>query len=139
MNNNINKNSQVYGVVALVRKGERYLLLQERHEILRGFWGPPHGKSDSNDVDESSTVVRETFEETGLKVLPTRKLLDKVADSRVNKVSFWEVNVIGGHLAISEKECMGYGWFTLDEALRLTLYPATREVFETLAHKDSQR
>lgn len=122
------------GIVALVRNPEgKFLLLEDSREQMRGCWAPPHGRCEVSDFTEEAGVVRETFEETGLQVRPLRALLTQPADTKVKTVSFWLVNVVGGNLRIDPSESSNHGWFSVDEALRLRLYPGTRKFFSRVA------
>ena len=123
-----------HGIVSLVRNKEnKFLLLEDCREEMRGCWAPPHGRCEETDENEESGVIRETFEETGLKVSPVRKLLTQPADTKVKTVSFWVVNLIGGEMKIDANETSNHDWFTIDEALKEKLYPGTRLFFEKVA------
>ena len=79
--------------------------------------------------------MRDVKEETGLDVLPTRKLYTQPADTKIKTVSFWTADVIGGNLDLN-RESSGHGWFTVDEALQLELYPGTRAFLEQVQRGD---
>jgi len=120
-----------HGVVALVRNDEgKFLLLEDSREAMLGRWAPPHGRCETTDESEAAGVERETFEETGLLVKPLRKLLTQPADTKVKTVSFWLVELRGGELAIDPSETARHGWFTVDEALGMKLYPGTKLFFD---------
>lgn len=120
-----------HGIVAVVRnKNSKYLLLEDCREQMLEHWAPPHGRCQVSDVSEEDSVIRETREETGLKVEPVRKLLTQTADTKVKTVSFWLVDLLGGEITIDASETSNYGWFTLDEVLSKKLYPGTKLFFE---------
>jgi 8-oxo-dGTP pyrophosphatase MutT (NUDIX family) len=120
-----------HGIVALVRnKDYRFLLLEDGRAEMRGHWAPPHGRCESTDASEEAGVIRETFEETGLNIQPVRKVLTQPADTKVKTVSFWLVDTLPGEITLDTEESSNYGWFTVDEALSLTLYPGTKLFFE---------
>lgn len=123
-----------HGIVSLVRDQHgRFLLLEDGRDEMNGRWAPPHGRCEATDVDEKAGVIRETEEETGLIVRPVRVLLTQPADTKVKTVSFWLVDYIGGEMQIDSSESSDYGWFTLQEALAMNLYPGTQIFFEKIA------
>lgn len=119
-----------HGVVVLIKRDKKILLLKDSRVLMLNRWAPPYGRCDKIDQNEKAAVVREVFEETGLRVLPLKKIWTTKADTKIKTVSFWQAEVIGGALKIDEKETSEYGWFTLDEALNLELYPGTKKFFE---------
>lgn len=122
-----------HGIVALVRDQDgKFLLLQDARQPMQGCWAPPHGRCEAGDASEEAGVVRETAEETRLQVRPVKKLLTQPADTKVATVSFWLVETLGGELAIDKSETGEYGWFDIDEALALNLYPGTKSFFQKL-------
>lgn len=54
---------------ALILRRNRILLVERGREPLKGFWSLPGGVLETGETLESA-VVREVFEETGLKVKP---------------------------------------------------------------------
>lgn len=119
-----------HGVVAIIKKNSRYLLLKDCRELMLNHWGPPHGRCERFDKTEEECVAREVFEETSLKVKPIKKLRTAEADTKVKTVSFWLVELMDGEIKLDRSESSEYGWFTVDEALKLTLYPGTKKFFE---------
>lgn len=120
-----------HGIVALIRdKNGKYLLLEDCRKQMLGYWAPPHGRCEATDASEENGVMRETREETGLEVKPVKKLLTQPADTKVKTVSFWLVSLLGGEITIDTSETSNHGWFTVDEALNMKLYPGTKLFFE---------
>lgn len=118
------------GVVVIIKKGDKILLLKDSREPMLGYWGPPHGRCEPTDSSEEETVVREVLEETNLKVKPIKKLWTTEADTKIKIVSFWEAELNGGEIKIDPAESSEYRWFTVDEALKLKLYPGTKKFLE---------
>lgn len=120
-----------HGVVALIKKDGKYLLIKESRDLLNGHFGPPHGRTNPEDINEQAAVIREVKEEVGLVVTPLKKLVTIPADTKVKTVSFWLVQIVGElNIKIDPSEASEYGWYTPDEALSLTLYPGTKKFFE---------
>ncbi len=121
-----------HGIAAIVIKEGKFLLLEDSRHPMSGYWGPPHGRCTSEDPSEWDCVAREVLEETSLNVRPIRKLWTTKADTKVESVSFWLVEVLGGNIKIDAKESRSQGWFTLDDALKVKLYPGTRRFLTLL-------
>ena len=120
-----------HGIVALVRTDNKYLLLEDSRNLMRGFWAPPHGRCKENDKSEQDAIIREVREETGLIVQPVRKITTVPAATKVKTVSFWIVETDENQkIILDTSESSQYGWFTIQEALRLKLYPGTKKFFE---------
>lgn len=119
-----------HGVVVVVKRGKRILLLKDSRDLMLGRWAPPHGRCETTDATEEDAVIRETLEETELRVKPLRKLWTTKADTKVKTVSFWEVIVKKGKIVLDKTESSEYGWFSISEALSLELYPGTRKFFQ---------
>lgn len=58
---------RIRGVGAIIRDGDRLLLVQRGHEPARGQWSVPGGKVERGESDREA-VAREIAEETGLVV-----------------------------------------------------------------------
>jgi 8-oxo-dGTP pyrophosphatase MutT (NUDIX family) len=119
-----------HGVVVIIDKDNKFLLLEDSRELMKGKWGPPHGRCKNTDKTEEDSVIRETYEETGFKVKPLRKLWTTKADTKVKTVSFWLAEIIDGKIKINKKESSNFGWFTINEATTLNLYPGTSSFFK---------
>lgn len=118
-----------HGVVVLIKNDKKFLFLKDSRELMLDYWAPPHGRCDKSDKNEKATVIREVIEETNLQVLPIKKIWETGADTKVKTVAFWLAEITGGEIKIDERESSDYGWFTLDEALTLKLYPGTKKFF----------
>jgi len=120
-----------HGIVALVRTDDKYLLLEDSRKLMLGYWSPPHGRCNPEDNREEDAVIREVREETGLVVKPIKKVATLPADTKVKTVSFWLVETgKNQEIKLDKSESSQYDWFTIDEALRLKLYPGTKKFFE---------
>lgn len=112
---------------ALVRDGERILLVQRGRPPLQGFWGLPGGAVELGETVEAA-VVREVAEETGLAVAVTRFLgyLDAVERDEAQRVRYHyvillvEAEVRGGELAPGD-DAAAAEWVTAAEARRYPL------------------
>ena len=125
-----------HGIVALIQNDEeKILLLEDAREQMKGLWAPPHGRCEPSDKSEENGVKREVYEETGLKVEPFRKIHTQAADTKVRTVSFWLVTASTDDVKLDD-ESSSSGWFTIQEALALPLYPGTKKFFEMVQRGD---
>jgi len=124
-----------HGIVALVMKDDKFLLLKDARKLMLGSWAPPHGRCKTSDSSEEEAVKREVFEETKIRIIPINKVWTTKADTKVKTVSFWLVKYSKGEVKLDEKESSNFGWFTLDEALNLKLYPGTKKLLTLVKSK----
>jgi len=130
-------NLSSHGIVALVQKEGRFLLLEDARELMRGLWAPPHGRCEEIDSSEEDSVKREVYEETGLRVEPIRKIHTQPADTKVKTVSFWLAETNDDKVKLDD-ESSNSGWFTIGEALELPLYPGTKSFFDMVQRNEIQ-
>ncbi len=102
----------VGGVV--IKKENKYLLVQEKQEIAYGLWNLPAGKVDEG-LSIEETAVKEAKEETGYDVKLVRKIgiYQEKAENAVKHV--FEAEIIGGKLNFPEDEILDAQWFTFKE------------------------
>ena len=121
-----------HGIVAIIIKNKKFLLLKDARNLMFNYWAPPHGRCNNSDASERNSVIREVREETSLHVKPIKKIWTIDADTKVKTVSFWSTEIVDGEINIDKRESSEYGWFTLGEALKLKLYPGTKKFFVLL-------
>lgn len=122
-----------HGIVAVVRKDDRFLLIKEARDVMHGHWGPPHGRVNPEDRTEEDAVIRETKEEIGIDIRPIKKIVTVAADVKTKTLSFWLVEQVGEqNMIFDPSEISESGWFTVSEALDLPLYPATKKLFSDI-------
>lgn len=102
----------VAGVV--LKKDDKYLLVQEKQPRAYGLWNLPAGRVDKGDSIEE-TAVREAKEETGFEVKLVRKLDIFQESEKTPPKHAFEAEIVGGELNYPEDELLGAKWFTLDE------------------------
>lgn len=115
---------------ALVRDGERFLLVQRGRPPFEGFWGLPGGGVELGET-VAEAAVREVREETGLQVQVTRFLgyadgIERDAQGRVRwhyVIMYVEVRVAGGALQAAD-DARAVRWVTPAEARQLPLTDA---------------
>jgi len=116
----------VAGVV--IKKEDKYLLVQESQEKCYGKWNPPAGKVDEGDSIEK-TAVKEAKEESGFDVELVRKIgiYQEKATDAVKHV--FEAKIIGGEISFPEDEILDVKWFSIDEVKAMAEKDELREKF----------
>lgn len=104
------------GVVVgcLIKKDDKYLLVQENQESARGLWNLPAGHVDKDESLEEA-ALREVKEETGfdVKLLAHIALYHEAASKSVKHV--YSAEVTGGELSAQEGEILTVEWLTFEE------------------------
>lgn len=121
---------------ALVRDGERFLLVQRKRPPFEGYWGLPGGGVELGET-VSEALRREVREETGLDVAVGRLLgyidaIDQDDSGRIRYhyvIMYFEAEVQGGTLTAAD-DAAAVRWVTLAEARSL---PLTDAVERTIA------
>lgn len=118
------------GVVAIIEDNGKYLLLQDAQKIMYEFWGFPAGVCRDDDKNEKESLIKIVLKETDLKITPVKKLFSMKADTKIKRVSFWLTQLNDTkEVHIDPIGSLDYGWFTPRHALKLKLYPGTRNFF----------
>ncbi|MBU0707506.1 NUDIX hydrolase [Patescibacteria group bacterium] len=102
----------VAGVV--IKKDDKYLLVQEIGPRARGLWNWPSGRVEQGDTIEE-TAVKEAKEETGYDVKLIRKIGIFQIDINTPPKHSYEAEIVGGELDYPKNEIMNAKWFTLVE------------------------
>lgn len=132
------------GTDAVIYNGAGQLLLIKRSDS--GLWGVPGGQLDPLEPPALG-VIREVFEETGLKVVPvsllgvfggtdTFRLRYPNGDEVNPVVALFECRVVGGELRNRDGEATEVAFFSPDE-LPPNLTPITGYLLSMLAQKKS--
>lgn len=112
----------------------RLLLVQQRDD---GVWSTPGGVIEPDERPEDA-VVRETLEETGLRVTPQRVLAVfggpefvvryPNGDETQYVIAAYVCRVVGGTPRADGEETTAVHWWSFDDAQRLPLAPWLRSV-----------
>lgn len=107
-------------VGGVIKKDNKYLLVQEAQEKCRGKWNIPAGHLDPNEsVFEGAK--REIFEESGLEVELTGIALigNRVMEDDELLGLVFSTEITGGEIKINPGEILDIKWFTYDEILNM--------------------
>lgn len=121
--------------IGVIVRDDRVLLVQRLPHKEFGFmWECPGGKVEPGEMP-GEALIRELREEVGLQrhyagYGPIAKMdFDPPIVKRACRLHYFRLTVFDGF----EPECnegIGYGWFTRDEAMRLTLAPGNRKLHQ---------
>ncbi len=103
---------------AVIKKDDKYLLVQEKAKHCYGLWNWPAGRVDVGETIEEG-AIREAKEESGFDVKLIRKLDIFQNDVNDSARHAFEAEIIGGELYIDTEEFLDVKWFTLDEILAM--------------------
>ncbi|MGH8958166.1 MAG: NUDIX hydrolase [Acidimicrobiia bacterium] len=121
---------------AVLRSGDRYLLVRRGRPPHEGKWAVPGGKVRLGETMREA-VTREVEEETGLAVEVGKPIwVGEAMDSGLPPTWHFilidfEASLAGGDLRVGD-DAAEIGWFTLEEALRLPLTDTMHELFEAI-------
>lgn len=109
------------GAAAIIRNDKGQILLQKRADNLR--WGLPGGGVEPGE-EPADAAVRETYEETGLRVIPISLVgvfggkMQVIAYANGDKSAYisitFECRIVGGEINPDPDETLGVQWFNPD-------------------------
>ncbi len=138
MKNEVKKLDElVVGASAAIIDYRGKIFLTERNSSLLDFggcWTFPGGKVEGTDKTVKETMIREVEEETGFKPKSAVKFGFYKSHSGPRRIIslVFLVREWTGKLKIQEEEVSNVGWFYYDEAIKLKLAFAYRNVIEDL-------
>ena len=107
-------------VGGVIKKDNKYLLVQEAQEKCRGKWNIPAGHLDPNETIFEG-AKREIFEESGFNVELTG--IAHIANRVMTNDEFigfvFSTEITGGEISINPAEILDIKWFTYDEIMNM--------------------
>jgi len=128
------------GVV--IKRDNKYLLVQENKVKVRGLWNLPAGKVEKG-LTFAENAKKEAKEETGydVKIIKEIGIFHKDGEGTVKHV--FEAQIDGGDLKLPKEEILDAKWFTLDEIRKMKdelRNPWVLEAIELLEnHKNAEK
>jgi 8-oxo-dGTP diphosphatase len=102
-------------IVAVVLKGDRFLVIQRGPEVPdAGYWAPPTGKVEPGESQQAA-VIREVREEVGLEVRPIRKVWECISAGGTHTLHWWLAEYVDGEVRLDAREVSGVRWPDLAE------------------------
>jgi len=103
---------------AVIKKDNKYLLVQEKQPKAYGLWNFPAGHVDLGDTIEQ-TAVKEAKEESGYDVELVGKI-DIFQEQATEAVKHaFAARIIGGELNYPADEILDAQWFTYEQILQM--------------------
>ena len=107
-------------VGGVLRRDNKYLLVQEAQENCRGKWNIPAGHLDPNETIFEG-AKREIFEESGFNVELTG--VAYIANRVMSNDEFigfvFSTEILSGEISINPEEILDIKWFTYDEIMNM--------------------
>ncbi len=116
------------GIAAVIRKNEKYLMIQQSKDPYRGYWGIVHGSVEPSDKSEEDAVKREVREELGIEI----NIPEKIATTYVNNIEtgWWLAEYQSGEIRVDKSEISECRELPLSKIFNLRLFPPTKEFFQ---------
>jgi len=112
------KRARQFSSIVIYFDGKKVLLLKRKDDVpYGGKWGFPGGGAEKGETPEEA-AIRETAEETGIKVLPEDLVfLDKVVSPDKRDVHVFACKNFEGNVDAQKvyKEHDGYEWVAMDK------------------------
>ena len=107
-------------VGGVLKKDNKYLLVQEAQEKCRGKWNIPAGHLDPNETIFEG-AKREIFEESGFKVELTgiAHIANRVMPNDELIGFVFSTEILSGEISINPSEILDIKWFTYDEIMNM--------------------
>ena len=128
---------QKVAVNGFIRDGNRFLITRRssRNDWKPGEWDIPGGTVEFGEVDPTSALSREIFEETGLRV-GIGKLLhlySSVTDSRRHQFQIiYDCEFLGGEIRLNPEEHDGFQWVSEGETDGLPLIAFLKDYMDRI-------
>lgn len=119
------------GVVAIIERDRRYLMIRRPDEIRAGgYWCFVGGAIEDSETQEQA-LVREVREEVGLEVEPLEKVWQCPSIYNQWVLHCWTVKLRTEQVKADPREVAEYRWLTVDEIMELPqLMPSVEEYFK---------
>jgi 8-oxo-dGTP diphosphatase len=102
--------SRPLAVVVVVMRGDQTLVIRRGPEVsYSGYVGPLSGRLEPGE-SESAAVVREVYEEVGLKVSAIRRVWECLSEDRKYDLYWWLAEYSGGVMMLDAKEVSEAKW-----------------------------
>ena len=120
-------------VVCLMKNNQgKYLLMRANNYGDIGenqdSWYPPSGHIKEGESD-AEAIRREMREEFNIEVKAIRLVIETALDNPGKRANWWECEILSGEIKPGS-EIAEYGFFSIEEAKNLKLWPATKKFFE---------
>jgi 8-oxo-dGTP diphosphatase len=129
------RTKMIQGIVAIVEKNGKFLVGKRslHKKSAPGYWCPITGKVEAGE-SQAQAVVREVFEETGLRVEPVKKIAEFETRDKSAHLHWWTVRILGNEEILLNHEHSEIKWVTVKEMRALSpIFEEDLDLFENLA------
>ena len=109
-----------YGVVAVVSRDDRFLMIRRAEGIVAGGWWCFVGGGMEPGESEQAALVREFREELGGEIVPHHRVWDWTREDGGLRLYWWQCELADGALRPNPAEVSEFRWLTVAEIARLT-------------------
>lgn len=107
------------GVVAVVRRGGRYLVIQRAPGLIAaGAWCFVGGAIEPGE-SQAAALEREFAEEVGATIRPVRKVWEYLRPDGALRLHWWSARLVDATIRPNEAEVSAVRWLTAEELARL--------------------
>lgn len=108
------------GIVAgcVIKKDDKYLLVQEKQQKVYGLWNLPAGYVDKDEEIEHA-AIREAKEESGYEIELDGQIALYHEEIKRPLKHIFKAHVVGGELKIQEDEILDAKWLSFEEIKQL--------------------
>lgn len=103
---------------AVIKKYNKYLLVQEKQPKAYGLWNFPAGRVETGDTIEE-TAIKEAKEEAGYDVELIRKIDIFQENAKKPPKHVFEAKIISGELKYPKDEILDARWFSFEEIKKM--------------------
>ena len=124
------------GVAGVLINENKILMVEDSRPEVRGFWGPPHGVVFLDKETEEGGLKRKMLQEIGVEIIPIKRLYIDKADTKTKDISFWLIKIKENEpLRMEKRGNLAFNWFSLDEAINLKLFSATKKFLKLVKNE----
>ena len=128
-------------VVAIIRKGDRFLLIKRSDyiETAKGYWTPVSGGIEEGET-QKETIAREVMEEVGIEVEAGSFVCAIPSNDGNSFLHYWTTKIIGGEARVASHEATDLRWVTIEEMKQLNpVFEEDIRIFENLETERSEQ
>ncbi|MGZ3687107.1 MAG: GNAT family N-acetyltransferase [Bdellovibrionota bacterium] len=131
----MSETSPIQAVAAVIERDGRFLVGKRNStkKSAPNYWCPISGQIEPGETEEQA-VVREVFEEVGLKTKAVAKVCELETQDKSAIIHWWMLEIICGTAFLKNDEHSEIRWVTLEELQRLSpVYEEDIEIYQQLS------
>ena len=119
------------GVVAIIEKGDRYLMIRRPDHIRAGgYWCFVGGAIEDGET-QAQALIREVREEVGLEIEPVEKVWQCLSINKDWMLHCWTTAGVADQIEANPREVADWAWLTVEEISALpSVMPSVLDYFK---------